>query len=124
MYREGRSRNRIRAQTDIERPDRPCSVRYRWRRNYHIRPDRNDDIIRINDTSLGVVTYYQNLSDAQNEVSPITNPTEPIQNTSTNQLVARVENSFGCAAFAIVKSSDFNQQHSKRTDILYLRRRF
>lgn len=60
-----------------------------------------DDIVRMGNTSLGNVIYYQNLADAENEINPIANPSA-YQNTTTNQLVARVENDYGCPAYATV----------------------
>ncbi|RZJ31434.1 MAG: T9SS type B sorting domain-containing protein [Flavobacterium sp.] len=60
-----------------------------------------DNIVKMGNTSLGNVVYYKTLTDAQNEVNQIPNPTT-YQNTASNQVVARVENSFGCPAFATV----------------------
>jgi gliding motility-associated-like protein len=60
-----------------------------------------DNIVKMGDASLGGVGYFENLSDAQNGINPILNPTA-YQNTTTNQLTARVENAFGCVAYAVV----------------------
>ena len=45
------------------------------------------------------VVYYESLDDAKNELNPIPNPTA-YQNTTTNTVIARVENAFGCPAYA------------------------
>lgn len=58
-------------------------------------------LITQGNSALSPVVYYENLSDAQNELNPITNPAA-YQNLTTNQLTARAENSFGCAGYATV----------------------
>ena len=60
-----------------------------------------DNIIKINNPNLGVVTYYLSQSDANSNTNPITNPNQFL-NTTTNQLVAKVTNNSGCASYAIV----------------------
>jgi gliding motility-associated-like protein len=60
-----------------------------------------DNIIKINNPNLGVVTYYLSQSDANTNTNPITNPTQFL-NSNTNQLVAKVTNNSGCASYAIV----------------------
>ncbi len=60
-----------------------------------------DDIVRMHNPDLGNVTYFESLSDAQNDLNPITNPAA-YQNITTNQLIAKVGNGFGCANYATV----------------------
>ena len=60
-----------------------------------------DSLIKNGDTTLGSVTYYENLANAQTQTSPILNPAS-YQNTTTNNLIARVANTFGCVNFATV----------------------
>jgi gliding motility-associated-like protein len=60
-----------------------------------------DNIIKINNPNLGVVTYYLSQSDANTNTNPITNPTQFL-NTTTNQLIAKVLNNSGCASYAVV----------------------
>ena len=60
-----------------------------------------DNIIKINNPNLGVVTYYLSQSDANSNTNPITNQNQFL-NTTTNQLVAKVTNNSGCASYAIV----------------------
>lgn len=60
-----------------------------------------DTIITSGDTQLSPVVYYESLADAQNEINQIANPSA-YQNTTTNQLIAKVKNSYGCASYATV----------------------
>lgn len=60
-----------------------------------------DSIVTFGDISLYPVTYYQNLSDAQNEVNAIVN-LSAYQGASGTAVIARVENAFGCANYATV----------------------
>ena len=60
-----------------------------------------DSLIKNGDTTLGSVTYYENLANAQTQTSPILNPAS-YQNTTTNHLIARVANTFGCVNYAMV----------------------
>ncbi|RTY92417.1 T9SS type B sorting domain-containing protein [Flavobacterium sp. GT3R68] len=69
----------------------------------------NDGITTYNLTTINTiitgntsdVVYYKTLGNAQDEVNPITNPLT-YQNTSTNQLIAKVKNAYGCANYATV----------------------
>ena len=68
----------------------------------------NDGIAVFNLTQLntvitpsGGVTYFETMADAQNGSNQITN-TSTYSNANTNQLVAKVMNSYGCSAFATV----------------------
>lgn len=60
-----------------------------------------DPIIISGSTGLSGVVYYESLTNAQNEVNAITNPSA-YQNTNTNQLIAKVKNGYGCASYATV----------------------
>lgn len=61
-----------------------------------------DNLIKNGNTTLSNVVYYETLPNAQNQVNPILNPTT-FQNIITNQVFARVANTFGCANYAEVK---------------------
>lgn len=67
-----------------------------------------DNLITLGNTQLSGVTYYESLAAAQNQTNPILNPAA-YQNTTTNQLIARVTNGYGCAAFATVNLAISNQ---------------
>lgn len=60
-----------------------------------------DNIITQGNAQLGAVSYYLNQNDAENEQNIITNPTA-FSNATTAQLIALVENSYGCANYATV----------------------
>ncbi len=60
-----------------------------------------DNFIRNNNSSLGSVIYFENLNNAQNNLEPISNPNNYI-NKTTNNLVAKVTNTFGCSSYADV----------------------
>lgn len=73
-----------------------------------------DDIVTMGNTSFHPVVYYRTLADAQNQNNPITN-SSAYQNTSSNQVIARVENNFGCANFATVNLVISNNTVSPQT---------
>ncbi len=73
--------------------------------------DNNDGIAAFNLTKLtpilqgssttNTVTYYTSLYNAQNQINPISN-TSSFQNSSTNQVVAAVTNSYGCNSYVTI----------------------
>jgi gliding motility-associated-like protein len=60
-----------------------------------------DGLVTLGNSQLSNVVYYESLSDAQSQANPITNPTAFL-NSTTNSVIARVTNSYGCANFATV----------------------
>lgn len=59
-----------------------------------------DNTIKNNNSSLGAITYYESLANAQAQLNPITNPSN-YQNKSANQIIyARVSNTYNCANYA------------------------
>ena len=58
-------------------------------------------ILSGNNTNIGNVSYFTSQADAENNSNEIVNP-ESFQNTTTNQLFARVENIYGCASYVTV----------------------
>ncbi|WP_333600355.1 choice-of-anchor L domain-containing protein [Flavobacterium sp.] len=58
-------------------------------------------IITQGNTQIAAISYYLNQSDATNGTNAIPNPTA-FQNNTTNQLVAKVINSFGCIGYVPV----------------------
>ena len=66
-----------------------------------------DNIIRMNATNLGSVTYYPTMADAQGQQNIIPNSTA-YQNTSSNQIFARVASIYGCASYAVINLSVAN----------------
>ena len=60
-----------------------------------------DSIITQGNTQVNTVSYYQNISDAQNQLNQIAN-TANYQSTTSNQLIARVSNAFGCLSYVVV----------------------
>jgi gliding motility-associated-like protein len=60
-----------------------------------------DNIIKINNPNLGIVTYFLSQSDANTNTNALTNASQFL-NTNTNQLVAKVLNNSGCASYAVV----------------------
>jgi len=60
-----------------------------------------DTVITQGNTQNNTVTYYENLVDAQNQLNQIANTTN-YQNATTNQLIARVSNAFGCLSYVVV----------------------
>ena len=60
-----------------------------------------DTVITQGNTQNNTVSYYENLVDAQNQSNQITNATN-YQNATTNQLIARVSNTFGCLNYVVV----------------------
>jgi gliding motility-associated-like protein len=76
-----------------------------------------DTIIKNNDSSLGVVTYYENLIDAQNQ-----NLAQAISIPENYQSIAKtvyasVTNNFGCANVAMVVLQISNNSVSQQTDL-------
>lgn len=61
-----------------------------------------DNIIKNNDPKLTKLVYYKSLSDAQNEMNPIENPSVYSSWTATETLYARVSNAFGCTKYALL----------------------
>ncbi|WP_338408559.1 choice-of-anchor L domain-containing protein [uncultured Flavobacterium sp.] len=61
-----------------------------------------DNIIKRNDPSLSLVTYYESLPNAQVPINPILNPATYQNMLANPPLFARVSNSFGCANYAQV----------------------
>jgi gliding motility-associated-like protein len=59
-----------------------------------------DNIIKNNDPKLIKLNYFKSLTDAQNEINPILNPTAYSNSIPNEILYARVSNSFGCANYA------------------------
>jgi gliding motility-associated-like protein len=59
-----------------------------------------ENILTTGNSGLGSVTYYNSLSDAENELNPVQNPTA--YQSGVGYLVARAENTYGCAGFATV----------------------
>ena len=60
-----------------------------------------DNIIKMNNANLGDVSYFLTLADAENNSNEVVNP-QSFQNSTGNQLFARVQNQFGCANVATV----------------------
>lgn len=60
-----------------------------------------DTIIQQGISPLLQVDYYLNQNDATNGINKIQNPTN-FSNASTNQLVAKVTNKYGCASYSVV----------------------
>ncbi len=60
-----------------------------------------NSIITQGNTQGNTISYYESLLNAQSQLNEITNTTA-YQNTTTNQLIARVSNSFGCLSYVIV----------------------
>jgi gliding motility-associated-like protein len=59
-----------------------------------------DNTIKNNDPKLIKLTYFKSLTDAQNEINPILNPTGYSNSVPNEILYARVNNAFGCANYA------------------------
>ncbi|ANH61025.1 T9SS type B sorting domain-containing protein [Dokdonia donghaensis] len=67
------------------------------------------DDVTVNDSSLVITGFYNNLSDAESEENVITNP-NIFQNTQVNQVVyARVASQAGCSAIASVQLATGNE---------------
>jgi gliding motility-associated-like protein len=79
-----------------------------------------DNLIKNGSTTLSSVTYYESLINAQNQISPILNPTT-YQNTTINHLFARVANTFGCANYAnvnlVISNNVINPQTYSTCDL-------
>jgi gliding motility-associated-like protein len=59
-----------------------------------------NEFIKNNDPNLINITYFKSLSDAQNQINPITTPTSYINSLPNEILFARVSNTYGCVNFA------------------------
>ena len=60
-----------------------------------------NSIITQGNTQLNPVVYFLNQTDAQNNVNAIQNPASFL-NTTTNTLVAKISNAYGCTSYASV----------------------
>lgn len=60
-----------------------------------------DTVITQVNTQVNTISYYENLSDAQNQLNQIANSTA-YQSATANQLIARVSNVFGCLSYVVV----------------------
>lgn len=72
-----------------------------------------DSVITNNNSNLSVVSYFLTLDDAQNDNNEIVNP-QSFQNTSTNQLFAKVQNQYGCNRIATVNLEISNNSISNQ----------
>lgn len=61
-----------------------------------------DNIVRNSDPSLGTVTYYENINDAQNEVTANSIPNPGTYSSSPKTIYASAHNSSGCVGVANV----------------------
>jgi gliding motility-associated-like protein len=59
-----------------------------------------DNLIKINNSVLSPVVYYESRSDAEGKINSIINPTSYTNKSTVPTLYARVTNSFGCANYA------------------------
>ena len=67
------------------------------------------DDVTVNDSSLIITGFYNNLSDAESEENVIANP-NTFQNTQVNQVVyARVASQAGCSAIASIQLTTGNE---------------
>lgn len=78
-------------------------------------------IITGGNLQLSTASFYKNLADAQAQTNLISNPTT-YQNTTTNQVIARITNSFGCANYAtinlVISNNTINNQTYTSCDVI------
>ena len=75
-----------------------------------------DNLVTMGDSSLGAVSYYPSLSDAQDQTNAIANPSA-YSNAAGTSVIARVENGFGCANYATVSLQIANNAIAAQTPI-------
>jgi gliding motility-associated-like protein len=75
------------------------------------------NIITNNDPKLTKLVYYKSLTDAQNEINPIQNPTAYTNSAANEILSVRVSNDFGCTKYAQLSLSISNNAISPQNPI-------
>lgn len=77
-----------------------------------------DDFIKNNDTTLSNVIYYENSSDAQSDSNPILSPSNYINQSPNQTLIAKVTNSYNCANYAELTLKISNDNIPNQTAII------
>lgn len=77
-----------------------------------------DDFIKNNDTTLSNVIYYENSSDAQSDSNPILSPSNYINQSPNQMLIAKVTNSYNCANYAELTLKISNDNIPNQTAII------